>query len=76
MSKEKIDRPDDTVGIQACTLYPFAQWKGKEHSYAITVDVKGLDDVTKPNAKMNLVVDNKIVHSISIQDMIQGYFNL
>jgi len=64
---------DSPVGAQQATIYPFARWQGKEHEYALTVDVSELTDVTKPQAKMNIVVDNKIVRTMTIQDMILYY---
>ena len=73
MSEERVE----ISGAQQCTIYPFAQWKGKKHEYALTVDVgDGLLDVTKPQAKVNIVVDKKIAKTITIQEMIQGFFNL
>jgi hypothetical protein len=74
MSKERMR--EDVVGIQQVTAYPFSRWQGKEHEYALTVDVSELNDVTKPGAKVNFVVDKKIVKSVTIQEMIQGYFDL
>jgi hypothetical protein len=76
MSKQKLDRENDVVGIQQATLLPFARWNGKQHSYALTVDIAGLTDVLQPQAKVNFVIDNKIVQRISIQDMIQTFFDL
>ena len=75
MSKEKLSREGDTIGIQPCTIYPFSRWEGKEHSYALTVDVSDLTDVTRPDAKVNIVVDKKIVNTVTIQEMIQGFFS-
>ena len=74
MNKKRMIK-DDVVGILPCTHYPFAKWKGKEHEYALTVDVGELVDVTKPQARVNNVVDKKIVKTITIQEMIQGFFS-
>jgi hypothetical protein len=56
-------------------VYPFGRWQGKKHAYTLTVDVGELVDVTKPQAKVNIVVDNKIVKRVTVQEMIRGYFD-
>ena len=70
---EKWNMP---VGVQQVTGYPFGQWNGKKHKYAITVDVSELTDVTKPQAKMNLIVDGKVIKSATIEELLQGKLSI
>jgi hypothetical protein len=71
-----MGRWEQPAGAQRATFYPFARWDGVKHKYAITVDIENLtEDVSKPDAKINIVVDKEIVKTITIQEMIQGYFN-
>lgn len=69
MAKKR--RQKDIQCALPVTIYPFF----RHDNYAITIDVSNLTaDVTKPDAKLNFVIDKEIVHSIAIQDLIQGFF--
>ena len=72
-----LNRTDDVVGITQVTAYPYARFKGKKHAYALTVDISELtEDVGQPTAKINFVVDNKIVKQITVASLIEGFFTL
>jgi len=76
MSNDRPFREGDVVGITQVKAYPFGRFKGKKHAYALTVDVSELSDVTQPTAKINFVVDKKIVKQITVASLIEGFFNL
>jgi len=73
---DELNRWEEPAAARPVTLLPMARYQGKEHAYALTVDISNLTDVTKPQAKVNIVVDNKVIRSVTIHDMINGYFSL
>ena len=73
MAKE-INEDNEIVSIRPAHILPFARWNGTEHAYALTVDVEHLNDVLQDGARVNVVVDMKIVKRISIKSMIQTFF--
>jgi hypothetical protein len=71
-----MGRWEQQPGVQQATILPFQRWDGVKHEYALTVDIENLTDPTRPDAKINFVVDRKVVKTISVEDLLQTYFNL
>ena len=64
------------MGVAKATILPIGLYPGEKHQYALTIDISELTDATQPTAKVNIVIDNEIIKSVSIQDMLQGRFSI